>query len=66
MIRRLKGNDVAGRNEGSRSSENEGVLHKKISSMEDVLEDMRSKLTENAEGHADEIRALKDEIEALK
>ena len=66
MIRRLKGNDVAGRNEGSPSSEDEGVLHKKISSMEDVLEDMRSKLTENAEGHADEIRALKDEIEALK
>ena len=66
MIRRLNGNDVAGRNECSRSSENEGVLHKKITSMEDVLEDMRSKLTENAEGHADEIRALKEEIEALK
>ena len=66
MIRRLKGDDIAARNEGSRSSVDEGVLHKKISSMEDVLEDMRSKLTENAEGHADEIRALKEEIEALK
>lgn len=34
--------------------------------MEQVLEDMRDTLAENAEGHAEEIRILKEEIEGLK
>ena len=66
MIRRLKASVVADNRECSRSSEDEGDLPKKISSMERVLEDMRDKLTENAEGHAEEIRTLKEEIEGLK
>lgn len=60
MITRMKSSEVAGK------SEDDGDLPKKISSMEHVLEDMRDKLAENAEGHSEEIRMLKEEIEGLK
>lgn len=60
VITRMKSSEVAGK------SEDDGDLPKKISSMEHVLEDMRDKLAENAEGHSEEIRMLKEEIEGLK
>ena len=62
----MKASEVASKSGGFRSSEGAGDLPKKISSMAQVLEDMRDKLAENAEGHAEEIRILKEEIEGLK
>ena len=65
-IRMLKTGDNAGKTESSLYSEDDVGLPRKISSIEQVLEDMRDKLRENAEGHAEEIRTLKEEIEGLK
>ena len=65
-IRMLKTGDTAGKTESSLTSEDDVGLPRKISSIEQVLEDMRDKLKENAEGHAEEIRMLKEEIEGLK
>ena len=62
----MKASEVASKSGDFRSSEDGGDLPKKISSMAQVLEDMRDKLAENAEGHAEEIRILKEEIEGLK